>query len=141
MLTLEFQHIVPFQWAFYQQNLGVFLLGTKIAAATSWSITPTESQAYVGKETWQQVFLSSHREAFVATWPKASNGNLEINRIASNMTDAAGMKKEYGGVSGTPAGIAFVPMRQGNGSDEIEQWQIEQDLVSWSSSGIVNVPP
>ena len=57
------------------------------------------------------------------------------------MTDAAGMKKEYGGVAGMPAGIAFVPMSQGHGSDEIEQWQIEQDLVSWSSSGIVNVPP
>lgn len=57
------------------------------------------------------------------------------------MTDAAGMNKEYGGVAGTPAGIVFAVMNQGNRSDEIELWQIEKDLVDWSSSGNVSLPP
>ena len=55
------------------------------------------------------------------------------------MVNATGGGKSYGAVAVTAPGSAFGVVKQDGRADEIENWQLQDDMVDWSLIGNVDL--
>ena len=112
--------------------------GSPIAAASSYSSTST------GYEDWIEVLSVSPEGIAVNTWSGQINGWLELAAhppALANMTGSKNVTKEtFGDLAVTATGAAFAVISSDDGSvDTIENWQVEDDTVTWNYVGNVSL--
>lgn len=120
-------------WSLNEQTYDAIPSDSSIAAASSYSEVST------GLETWIEVLSAFDKGLEVDTWSGAINGWLEQYEHPSAMVNLTGNGKVYGSVAVTAIGRAFAVVRQDGHVDEIQSWQVEDDLVDWSLVGNVDI--
>lgn len=120
-------------WSLNEKTFNVIPSGSAIAAASSYTNVSTS------QETWIEVLSVFDKGLEVDTWSGAIDGWLELYEHPSAMENATGDGKVYGSVAVTAIGRAFAVARQDGLVDEIESWQVEDDMVDWSLAGKVDL--
>lgn len=106
--------------------------GTPLAVASSYSNVST------GFETWIQLLQLSDQGIEANTWSGAINDWLEQYNHPSPMANSTVNIKTYGGVAVTAMGSAFAIVNAA-GVDTIQSWQVNDDMLNWRSTGLVDV--
>lgn len=108
--------------------------GTPIAAATSNSDAPT------GNKAWIELLSVSETGLEVDTWSGLANGWIGLGNHPSSMANSTADPKAFEAVAITDSGQAFAIVSTSGGQEKsIESWRVADDLVSWMSTGTVDV--
>ncbi len=119
-------------WSLSHQSYQPIPFGSVIAAASS---TYTLS---IGYPAWIQV-LSAYAGGIQVNGWSAPGGNWGPQFLRpSIMGNSNG--KIYGSVAVTAMGSAFGVVKRQGQDDEIETWQVRDDMQSWTLTGNVNLP-
>ena len=126
------QHVVA-AWSLSEQVYDVVAHGSKVAAASSYTNLSS------GVEDWIEVLSISGRGVEVETWSGAINDWLLHSAHPSTMANSSTNGKTYESVAVTAAGCAFGVVRQDGRLDQIEYWQVDDNLVDWTLAGNVDI--
>lgn len=106
---------------------------TPIAAVSSYSNVST------GYDTWIELLSLSATGIEVGSWSGLIGRWLVQNNHPSPMTNSTANPKIYGALTVTAIGRAFAVVSTNDQKYVIESWQVADDLVSWTSTGTVNI--
>ncbi|KAL8718190.1 MAG: hypothetical protein Q9225_004652 [Loekoesia sp. 1 TL-2023] len=120
-------------WSLTEQVYRPIPYGSKIAAASSYTNVSS------GLETWIEVLSISDKGVEVDTWSGAINDWLRHGANPVTMTNSSSNGKSYESVAVTATGSAFGAVRQDGRVDQIENWQVTDDLVDWVLVGNVDL--
>lgn len=119
-------------WSLSTQVYDVVAPGSEIAAASSYTNISS------GFEDWIEVLSISGRGVQVETWSGAINDWLLHSARPSAMANMSSNGKIYESVAVTATGCAFAAVRQDGRSDQIQYWQVDDNLVDWTLVGNVD---
>ena len=126
------RHVVA-AWSLSAQVYDVVPPGSKVAAASSYTNISS------GLENWIEVLSISGNGVQVETWSGAINDWLLHSAHPSAMANSSINDKTYESVAVTAIGCAFGAVRQDGRSDQIEYWQVDDDLNDWTLIGNVDI--
>ncbi len=121
------------RWSPSSQTYSAAAAGTPIAAASSYSNVST------GYETWIQMLSLSNTGIEVDTWFGQINDWLQHDNHPSTMANSTANPKTYEAVAVTAMGKAFAAVSITDLKYIIESWQLADDMVGWTSTGVVNI--
>ncbi|KAI9697603.1 MAG: hypothetical protein M1836_004553 [Candelina mexicana] len=120
------------RWSLSEQIYQAIPSGSVIAAASSYSNVST------GLESWIELLSAFKGGIQVNTWSGAINDWMKQSMQPAVMSNSQYYEKVYGSVAVTATGSAFGVVKQPGHVDEIENWQVRDDLQSWTLTGNVD---
>lgn len=123
-------HLANNYWSNSCQTYDISVSGTPLAAASAYTNVTT------GYESWIQLLQLSGTGIEVNTWSGNIKDWLEQDNHPSPMANSTINVKTYSSITVTAAGRAFAVVESA-GNDTIQGWQLNDDLISWTSTGTV----
>lgn len=121
------------RWFPDTQTYNVAPPGTPIAAVASYS------GISIGRDTWIELLSLSSTGIAVGSWSSVIGQWLVLDNHPSPMTNSTANPKIYGALAVTATGRAFAVVSTSNQTYTIESWQLADDIVSWTSTGTVDI--
>lgn len=131
-LTLRFSVA---SWYPGWSNFSVAALGTPIAVAS------TDSNSSLGYNSRVELLSLSDRGILIDTYSGEVGDWISQGNHPSLMTNSTANPKIYGSLATTANGKAFAVVSTGDDPKKhaIESWQVADDLISWTSTGTVDI--
>ena len=130
-------------WSLNEMTLSAIPPSSPIAAASSYDNFTN------GFEDWIEILSVYSKGIEVMTWSGAINGWQELAArppVLANVTEINGSKniteKIFGDLAVTATGAAFAvvtTLDDGMSADSIENWQVDDDAVTWAFVGNVSL--
>jgi hypothetical protein len=117
-------------WSDTEQVYNIAVAGTPLAAASSYLNVST------GYELWIQMLQISETGVEANSWSGNINDWLDQYNHPSVMANSTVNIKSYSAIAMTAIGSAFAVVTSG-GNDTIQAWQVNDNLLDWTSSGTV----